>query len=42
MIIEEPFKDKYDMGFFAGFRQAEKALYWVTRIPRTLGSLERG
>jgi hypothetical protein len=36
MIIEEPFKDRYDMGFFAGFRQAEKALYTIEDIRRAI------
>ena len=36
MIIEEPFKDRYDMGFWAGFRQAEKTLYTLEDIRKAI------
>ena len=36
MIIEEPFKDRYDMGFYAGFKHAEKALYTIEDIRKTI------
>ena len=36
MIIEEPFKDRYDMGFYAGFKHAEKALYTIEDIRRVI------
>ena len=36
MIIEEPFKDRYDMGFYAGFKHAEKTLYTLEDIRRAI------
>ena len=36
MITEKSFKDRYDMGFFAGFKHAEKALYTIEDIRRAI------
>ena len=36
MIIEEPFKDRYDMGFYAGFKHAEKTLYTLEDIRKAI------
>lgn len=35
-IIEKPFKDRYDMGFYAGFKHAEKALYTLEDIRKAI------
>ena len=35
-IIEKPFKDRYDMGFYAGFKHAEKELYSLEDIKRAI------
>ena len=36
MTIEEPFKNRYDMGFYAGFKHAEKTLYTIEDIRRAI------
>lgn len=36
MIIEEPFKDRYDMGVYAGFKHAEKTLYTLEDIRKAI------
>lgn len=36
MIIEKPFKDRYDMGFYSGFKHAGKTLYTLEDIRKAI------